>query len=243
MKARCEIVAEAGINHSGDMIKALEMVRTAKLMGADTVKFQLVDPNFYPEGTELYEIFKRTYLSAKDHWILKQEADRIGIKYLCTPSDVNKAMELVEQVGVNRLKVASDSADNDIFLDYMKKTGFEIIISTGGLTDKQKFKTFVEHLADWKERVTVLHCVSKYPCPDKDADLSRITGLGMFFPRVGYSDHTQGIQAAPIAVALGAQIIEKHFKLDEEGVDAPLSLLPGDFWQMVKLIRNAESML
>ena len=239
-----EIIAECGINHGGSLQTALAMVHKAKSVGADTVKFQLVDPDFYKQGTELYNIFKECWLPPSDHYKLKREAEKIGINYLCTPSDVNMAKALVEAVGVKRLKIASDSAKDLKLIQYVEQNRLPYLISTGHIGSANDVIEWSKNLTP--EYATILHCVSKYPCPEKDAQLGTINDLVRnLYPEynIGYSDHTSTLIPAVVAVGAGANVIEKHFKLDTKCVDASLSLFPDDFERMVNLIRQTEKML
>ena len=244
MAEKIEIIAEVGINHGGSFLKATEMVIQASKTGADTVKFQLVDPNFYEKDSELYNIFKQCFLPIEDHIELKKLAEEYGLNYLCTPSDLNMAKLLIEKVGVKRLKIASDSAKDPELLRYIGKNKIGAIISTGHIESASELLELMVRYKLFQEELTFLHCVSKYPCPEEDANLPKIKELINMIPtKIGYSDHTKSIIAPVIALAWGASLIEKHFKIDEDCVDAPLSLNVNEFTQMVKLIREAEKFL
>lgn len=234
MKNKVEVIAEVGINHNGSRARAEDMILSASLTGADTVKFQLVDPDFYEKDSELYKIFKKCWLSPQKHIILKGLAESVGLKYLCTPQDAKMAKILFEEVGVDRFKIASDGAKDIELLKYIKSTGLPYLISTG-MMDTVDID-YLYSVLDPK-KATVLHCVSKYPCPNKEANLGRIKELLEYFPKVGYSDHTTSITIPARAVKMGATVIEKHFKENEDCVDASLSLNPKDFKKMVDKIR------
>lgn len=246
MKNKVEIIAEIGINHGGDVDKALDMVRSAKEVGADTVKFQLVDPNFYDkndsEEAELYKIFKRTFLAPEVHKQIKEYAMRLGLNYLCTPSDVKMAEALYKTVKVNRFKVASDSAKDSELVRYIEKTNTPYLISRGHIGSANELIQWANDLDP--KLATILHCVSKYPTSDAEANLSDINVLKKVLPhKIGYSDHTTGIYAPVVAVGAGAVVIEKHFMTTGLEIDKDVSLMPYDFEKMVMLIRKAEKLL
>lgn len=243
---KIEIIAEIGINHEGKLEKALDMVRVAKEVGADTVKFQLVDPNFYDknnsEQAELYKIFKRTFLTPEQHKEIKVYANRLGLNYLCTPSDVKMAEALYKIVRVNRIKIASDSAKDSNLVRYVQENKIPYLISRGMIGSANEVIQWANGLDS--KLATILHCVSKYPTPDTEANLSQINMLKKVLPhKIGYSDHTAGIYAPVVAVGAGATIIEKHFMTEGFEVDKAVSLMPYDFEKMVMLIRKAEKYL
>lgn len=243
---RVEVVAEIGINHEGKLEKALDMVRVAKEVGADTVKFQLVDPNFYdknnPEQAELYKIFRRTFIKPEQHKEIKMYANRLGLNYLCTPSDIDMAEALYKIVKVNRIKIASDSAKDTKLVRYVHANKIPYLISTGHIGSANE-------VIQWSKNIdpklgTILHCVSKYPTPDIEADMDSVRKLSQILPHtIGYSDHTQGIYAPIVAIGAGARVIEKHFMTEGFEIDKDVSLMPYDFEKMVMLIRKAEKYL
>jgi sialic acid synthase SpsE len=236
---KIEIIAEAGINHEGNFNVAKDMVLMAKLVGADTVKFQLVDPNFYKKTDPLYKIFKDRWLPITQHKKLKEYADSLGIRYLCTPSDIVMAKALVEEVGVDRIKVASDSAKDMKLVRYIEQKRLPYFISTGEMGS-------LTEILEWSKDInpkfgTIFHCVSEYPCPPHKAKISRLKRMDRVLAhRLGYSDHTTGIYAPILGIGAGAEVIEKHFMVNKGCVDEALSLNVDDFKQMVKIIRKVE---
>ena len=241
-KDRVEIIAECGINTEGNILTALKMIESAKLAGANTVKFQLVNPDFYSEEDPLHKIFKDTYLTPEQHTELKAYCEEVGVNYLCTPSDVEMAKVLVNTVGVKRLKVASDSIKNEELLRYIEENNLECLVSTGMVLTDNFINTYI--VDKWYAiGATILYCVSKYPCLDNELELEKLKEMEVLYPPFGYSDHSDGIMAPVIAVGLGARVIEKHFKITSDCVDANVSIFPDEFSQMVSLIRQVEQML
>ncbi len=245
------IIAEIGNNHEGDFKLAKKLIRLASNAGADAVKFQ----TFVPEKlisisqAERLEQLRRFAFSYKEFEKLYEIALEENILFLSTPFDIESARFLSKIVPA--FKIAS--GDNLFFplLKEVAQTGKSIIMSTGlsSWDEIIKSKNFIEEI--WKSRklkgeLALLHCVSLYPTPFEKADLNKIAELKKIGVTVGYSDHTIGIEAPIIAVALGARIIEKHFTISNDFStfrDHKLSANPDDFSNMVTKIRNSEKML
>lgn len=227
------IIAEAGVNHSGSLREAEALIVAAKRCGADCVKFQLFDAAKLgrPEIAHL-QIGKSDMLG------LKLYADRLGIEFMCTPFDV-EALNFLVSIGVKRLKIGSGSITNAPLLDAAKRSGLPLIVSTG--------MCGLQEIRDAQLRnATILHCTSAYPCPPQDVNLRAMLTIGRLFnTAVGYSDHTDGIDASIAAAALGATVIEKHLTLDRNAVgpDHLSSIAPESFRFMVRAIREIELML
>ncbi len=229
-----EIIAEVGSNYDDELDIALAYVKAAKETGADVIKFQTlrrdkIDPNC-----------KSLELPDKWHYILKAAADEVGIEFMSTPFYL-EAVDLLEDVGVKRYKVSSSDIIYYPLLDRIKETGKPVILSTGAssMLDIQKA---LEHLGD---DVTLLHCVSKYPPNAEDMNLLAIETLKHFGKSVGLSDHSMNYMPAYMAVALGAEIIEKHitFYSKKESPDRSFAMPFVAFKDFVKGIRLAEKML
>jgi len=255
------IVAEAGVNHNGELLKALEMVRVAKDAGADAVKFQtfkaeeiIVDPtqtySYTSQGKDVTEsmlaMFRRLELP-RDAWrTIKAECDKQGIVFLSTPQN-RSDLDLLLDVGVPAVKVGSDDFTNLPLLKSYAKTGLPLILSFG-MADMDEVKRSLEAVgAAAGYPVVLLLCTSQYPTPAADANLARLNTLRATFPSIalGFSDHTQGHTAACVAVALGATVFEKHFTLgrDLPGPDHWFSESPADLRDWVRSIRDAYTML
>ncbi len=255
------IVAEVGINHNGDVERALEMIRVAKDAGCDAVKFQtfkakefINDPSqtytYKSQGREVTEsmlvMFQRYELS-EDSWrAIKDECVRQDIQFISTPQN-RSDLEFLRRLGVPAVKVGSDDFTYIPQLRDFAKSGLPLILSTGmsDLADVQYALDAVGAFDGYP--VILLVCTSQYPTPPSDAHLRRIGTLASAFPGllVGFSDHTQGSQAAVMAAALGAVFFEKHFTLDVNlpGPDHWFSEDPDGLTEWVRAIRNAETML
>ena len=253
------VIAEAGVNHNGDIRTAKKMIDAAVKAGADAVKFQ----TFVPEdlvskkapkadyqksttdaGESQLEMLKKLSLNADVHKELIEHCRKRKIQFLSTPFDMD-SVNLLSSLGLDIFKVPSGEITN---LPYLKKIGSlkkKIIMSTG-MSDMKEIgramKILVEAGAS-KEDITLLHCNTEYPTPFEDVNLLAMVSIRKKFGvKVGYSDHTPGIEAPIAAVALGAVVIEKHFTLDKnaEGPDHRASLEPKELEAMVTAIRNTE---
>jgi N,N'-diacetyllegionaminate synthase len=239
------VIAEIGENHLGDFERAREMIVRAARAGADIVKFQSYrGADVSPEDEER-EWFTQVELTDRAHFELIELARAEGVEFLSAPFTVERARFLVEDLGLRAVKVASSEMLNFGLLDYLDDKIDTAFLSTG-LADLGEVQTAVARLANTRD-VVVMHCVTQYPLADEDANLRAIRTLADAFPerRVGYSDHTIGLLAPVLAVALGASVIEKHFTLDRSlpGTDHVLSVTPPELEQLVRDIRAAETLL
>ena len=227
----CLIVAEAGVNHGGDVETAFRLVDAAKEAGADAVKFQLFNSRALWGDDRIAHL----EISRKHMAGLAQYATQRGIEFMCTPFGVSEVEFLAPLV--KRMKVASGCIGRRDLLQAVAATRLPVILSTGMST----IEDVAVALADLEARdVTLLHCTSAYPCALEDVNLLAMDELAVRFERdVGYSDHTYGILAAIAAAALGAAVIEKHLTLDREapGPDQAASIEPGAFAGMVASVR------
>lgn len=251
---RVFIIAEVGNNHEGDFGRAREMVAAAAQAGADAVKFQTIDPPrlVSAQQTERIAQLSRFKLSHDQFASLAEEARARGILFLSTPFDLDAVRFLSPLVPA--FKVASP--DNTFFplLAAVAATGKPVLLSAGlcGGPELAESVSFLKRqwgageAADVSDRLALLHCVSTYPTPDDQAGLRAIPRLAQHGATPGYSDHTLGVEAAVLSVALGARIVEKHFTLDKtrEGFrDHQLSADPSDMAELVRRVRQAEAML
>lgn len=254
------IIAEAGVNHNGSLELAKKMVTAAKQAGADAVKFQtfiteeLVTKDaqtaqYQRENTgrqeTQFEMLKRLELSYEDYKELKLVCDREGIDFLSTPFDL-ESIEILEKLDVDKFKIPSGEITNYPYLVRIAQTRKPLIVSSGMCTLDEIADALKILGAHGAGKISLLHCTTDYPAPYEDVNLKAMEALrARFGITVGYSDHTQGIEIAIAAVAMGAQIIEKHFTLDRnmEGPDHKASLEPTELEALVRAVRHVEKAL
>jgi len=250
---RVFVVAEIGNNHEGSLSEAKKLVQAAAEAGADAVKFQTIVPGklISADQQDRLQQLKGYTLSLPLFHELHQEAMRAGVLFLSTPFDL-ESVEFLKEL-VPAFKVASGDSNFSGLLRKIASTGKPVMISTGLSDQAEK-----NHLRDffhsaWRSAgqkdpgLALLHCVTEYPTPDERAGLQYLKVLAaMEDITPGYSDHTLGIEAAVLAVGLGARIVEKHFTLDKTKKtfrDHALSADPVDFQALVQRIRRAEAFL
>jgi N,N'-diacetyllegionaminate synthase len=245
------IVAEIGNNHEGDPALAEEMIGLAAESGADAVKLQAIDPSLLvsPLQQERLQQLERFSLSHSDFERLASVAAQEGVEFLLTPFS-SGGVDLVARL-CPAVKVASGDNDHHLLLREVAATGLPILLSTG-MSDLEGVMTTVRTIettwqgADQRPGLVLLHCVSAYPTPYAEANLAAIRTLAGLGHRVGYSDHTLGIEAAVSSVALGARVIEKHFtdRRDRSDFrDHQLSSDPQEFRELVARVRNVEALI
>lgn len=254
------IIAEAGVNHNGNMELAKKMVVKAKEAGADYIKFQTFQPeklvSKYADKAEYQkkttgseesqlEMLKKLALTREDFRELKDYCKEAGIGFISTPFDLD-SIDFLESLDMDFWKIPSGEITNLPYLIKIAKTGRPIVMSTGMCQMEE-----IEDALTWLKKsgageITLLHCNTQYPTPMEDVNLNAMQSLKrQFHLSVGYSDHTQGIEVPIAAAALGAAVIEKHFTLDQtmEGPDHMASLAPEELSAMVRGIRNIEKAL
>ncbi len=254
---RTFIIAEAGVNHNGSLDLAKKLVDVAVEAGADAVKFQtfkadkLVSKSAQKadyqkrttqSGESQYAMIKRLELDEEAHQALISYCASKNILFLSTPFD-HDSIELLHGLGMPIFKIPSGEITNLPYLRHIGGLGKEVILSTGmsSLGEIEDALKVLVHAGVPKEKITVLHATTEYPCPMEDVNLLAMRTIGAAFGvRVGYSDHTQGIEVPIAAVALGASVIEKHFTLDRnmDGPDHKASLEPSELIAMVRAIRQ-----
>lgn len=257
------IIAEAGINHNGSMVLAKKLIDAAIYSGADYIKFQsfktdkLVSRNARQadyqqnniKGTDnsQYSMLKKLELSPNQHFELISYCNDNGIKFFSTAFDID-SINFLAKLKLGLWKIPSGEITN---YPYLKKIALQhepVIISTG-MCDMADIEAALSVLLNFgmnKEQISILHCNTEYPTPMKDVNLRAMNSIAeRFGVKVGYSDHTIGIEVPVAAVALGASIIEKHFTLDRnmEGPDHKASMEPDELKTMVNAIRNIEKAL
>lgn len=254
------IIAEAGVNHNGDLEMAKKMVDAAKEAGADCIKFQtfksenMVSRNaekaeYQKNQTDSYEsqfeMLKKLELPFESFAETKLYCDEKEIEFLSTAFDL-ESIDFLNTLGQKSWKIPSGEITNLPYLIKIANTGKPVILSTG-MSTLEEVKVAVNVLSkNGAPKITLLHCTTEYPAPYEDVNLNAMV---MMFKElslpVGYSDHTEGIEIAIAAAAMGAVIIEKHFTLDcnMEGPDHKASLEPQQFKLMIQSIRNVEKAL
>jgi N-acetylneuraminate synthase len=259
---RTLIIAEAGVNHNGDIAMARALVAAAADAGADLVKFQTFVAGRsiathapkapYQQaagqpGETQYEMVRKLELSRRDHELLIAECGARNIGFLSTAFDV-VSFDLLMSLGIGLVKIPSGEITNLPLLRHAAASGKPMLLSTGmaSLGDIEAALDAIEKAGTPRDRVTILHCNTAYPTPMGDVNLRALCSMRTAFGvATGYSDHTSGIEVAVAAVALGATVIEKHFTLDRTlpGPDHKASLEPGELKAMVAAIRNVEQAL
>lgn len=251
------IIAEMSANHSGSIERAKEIIRAAKESGADCVKIQTYTPDTLTidchnkyfqvengtwEGENLYSLYGKAYTPWEWQKELKEEADRIGIDFFSTPFDTT-SVDFLEELGMEFYKIASFEMIDLPLLRYIASKGKPIIMSTG-MGSKEEIKEALEAIYETgNHQVAILKCSSAYPAISADMHLKTIADMKQRFDiPVGLSDHSMGHLGAATAVALGANIIEKHFCLSRgiENPDSSFSMEPDEFKEMVTQIRQVE---
>lgn len=254
------VIAEAGVNHNGDLKMARAMIDVAVEAGADAVKFQtfqadhLATPGAPKAEYQLrttgdeesqLEMLRRLELSEDAHRELQSYCRERGIIFLSTPFDEG-AVDLLDRLGVPAFKISSGDLTNSPLLEYVASKGRPVILSTG-MSELSEVIEAVSALNNAGcENPVLLHCVTSYPADPADSNLrAMLTMRSAFDLPVGFSDHTEGIDVALAAVALGACVIEKHFTLDRSlpGPDHRASLEPAELRELVRSIRRVESAL
>lgn len=255
------IIAEAGVNHNGSIETAKKMIDAASDAGVDYVKFQTFNAdklvstsakkadyqkrNFTQnEDDSQLSMLQKLELSINDHYELIEYCKRRNVKFFSTAFDLD-SIAFLDSLKLGLWKIPSGEITNYPYLKSIALKHEPVIISTG-MCDMTDIRNAIDVLCQFgltKDKITILHCNTEYPTPFEDVNLSAMKTISEEFGvKVGYSDHTQGIEVPIAAVALGACIIEKHFTLDRhmEGPDHKASLEPGELSEMVKAIRNIE---
>ena len=254
------IIAEAGVNHNGDILIAKKLIDAASYAKADYIKFQsfkadkLVSPiakkaeyqskNMLDNDDFQFNMLKKLELSDKDHIELISYCKKKNIKFFSTAFDVD-GVQYLNSLNPDMFKIPSGELTNLPYLKAVAKTNLPVILSTG-MASLEEVRNSIDVLiknGTSKDEITVLHCNTDYPTSMSDVNLKAMSTMAKSFGlNVGYSDHTLGIEVPIAAVSLGATVIEKHFTLDRSlsGPDHKASLEPEELKKMVESIRNIE---
>ena len=257
---RTLIIAEAGVNHNGDISLAKKLIDVAAEAGVDIVKFQtfkaekLVSKtaakadyqtkNLKNSEISQYEMLRKLELSEQAHFELINYCKKKNIEFLSSAFDI-ESIDFLNNLGIKIFKIPSGEITNYPYLSKIGSLNKKVILSTG-MCNLEEIAAAIEVLTESgtkREEICILHCNSEYPTPMKDVNLNAmLTIRNVFNVSIGYSDHTEGIEIPIAAVALGADVIEKHFTLNKEmdGPDHKASLEPGELKAMVASIRNIE---
>lgn len=258
---RCFVIAEIGVNHNGDMDVARRLIDVAADAGADAAKFQTFRADdLIVEGTQAvayqkkndaeldqYKLLKSLELSFEDHEALVAHCEARGIEFMSTGFDQG-SLRLLVDLGIKRIKIASGEITNTPLVEASAEACLPIVLSTGMATLEEVSESVRTIRASWdalghEGDLIVLHCTSAYPTPLEEVNLAAMETMAKELGEtVGYSDHTTGILVAPLAVAAGAELIEKHITLDRTmvGPDHAASLEPDELKAMVADIRRVE---
>jgi N,N'-diacetyllegionaminate synthase len=253
------IIAEAGVNHNGDLRIAKRLVDSAKEVGADAVKFQTFktedlvtsqaemadyQKQYLKDVTSQYEMIKRLELGFEDFVELKKYCDKKRIQFLSTPHSTSAVAFLAPLLPV--FKIASGDLTNLPFLELVASYSKPIIMSTGMATLEEVGEAMNAIRKKGNNKVILLHCVTNYPASLETINLRAMLTLEKVYGvPVGFSDHTVGFTGSIVAVSLGACVIEKHFTLDRNlpGPDHKASMEPGEFAEFVQVLRSIENAL
>lgn len=254
------IIAEAGVNHNGDIELAKKLIWKAADAGADIIKFQTFSAvslatekaekaEYQKQNTSKQEtqqdMLSRLELSETEHLVLMEECEKAGIDFFSTAFDIPKLSFLNSILKLNLVKVPSGEITNYPYLQKIGSFNKQVLLSTGmaNLSDIEAAISALVTGGANRENITILHCTTQYPAPMESVNLRAMNTIqNAFKTSVGYSDHTVGITIPIAAVAMGATVIEKHLTLDKtmDGPDHNASIEPHEFHQMVQAIRDLE---
>ncbi len=240
---RTYIIAEIGINHRGDINIAKQLIDSAVRSGVDAVKFQTyITEQRAPKGNdEVFKILKDLELPFEAFKELKEYTKQYGVDFFSTPFD-KESVKYLESIGTDLYKIASFDIVNHQLLREVAKTGKPVIMSVG-MSNLDEIEDAYNILKEGTNNIAILHCISSYPTIEKDSNLSNIYKIQERYDCIiGQSDHTNDIKVPIYAAAAGAQILEKHFKIDEsfECIDSPVSITELQMQKLIKEVRGLE---
>jgi len=239
-----KVIAEIGWNHMGNIDLAEHMIQAAAYAGADFVKFQTFSVNRLAPGPwdkdGRRDLYKKAELNEEEHIHLKSICDWLGVKFMSTAFCIEDAKTILKATD-EYVKIPSQESRNRKLLSFCNDYFDNIIMSTGTSNLKEIYNSTT---CVRRAKLTLLHCVSTYPCPPEKANLPRILYLKEFCDRVGYSDHVEGVNAAKVSLEYGVDYIEKHFTTDKKlpGRDNKFAILPEELKSLVFYIKERKLM-
>ena len=240
------IIAEIGINHGGDLNLAKKMIDSVSRTGADAVKFQTyLTEKRVSKDSPIFDILKKCELPFEAFKELQSYSNKLNLDFFSTPFD-SESVEYLESINIDLYKIASFDIGNTDLLEKVAKTNKPIIMSVG-MSNIDEIQNAYNCIKKYNNRIALLHCVSSYPTNESDSNISSIFNLKENFKEciIGQSDHTNDIDVPAFSVSAGAQILEKHFKIDEsmECVDSPVSITELQLKNLVIQTRRIEKIM
>ncbi|MCH7972649.1 MAG: N-acetylneuraminate synthase family protein [Bacteroidetes bacterium] len=239
------IIAEIGLNHGGDLELAKKLIDSAAKTGTDAVKFQTyLTEKRTAADSPIFNVLKKCELPFEAFKQLKEYSDKNNVEFFSTPFDEESAAYL-NSIDVELYKISSFDVVNHNFLRKIASYGKPVIMSVG-MSNTKEIETAFKILSKGTKKIALLHCISAYPTQEEDAMLSNIYELKKKFDcPIGQSDHTYDITVPLYAIAAGAQLIEKHYKIDDgmDCVDAPVSITEKQLTRLVKETRRLEKII
>jgi len=242
-----KLISDACSNHNGSRELMEQMIKCAAETGVDIIKFQSFRADklnkSWPDYQNTYNYYKSVELSWKDHVFIIDKCKKYGIEPLFTAFGIDNA-KFLHKLGLKSVKIASPDANNWGLIDWCLPKFDRILISTG-LHNHQEINDLVNKVYDYREKVTLLHCVSLYPTPLEKVNLFHMAALMKAFPSVGFSDHTLNLDASKISISLGAACVERHFTLDRNmvGKDQVMSSTTEDFEELVAWRKTVQTVM
>ena len=262
LSKKVKIIAEAGVNHNGNMAYAKKLIDKAKLSGADYIKFQTFDPNLItttsseiapyqkkilPNTKNQKKMLSNLSLSRSQYIELANYCKKKKIKFVSSAFDIPSVLFLNKKINIDFFKIPSGEINNIPYLEVLGRFNKKILLSTGmsSLKEIKNAKKVLEKNGTKSKNITIMHCVSDYPTKTKDLNMRFINSIKKISKSVGFSDHSIGYEASMAAVVLGVEFIEKHFTLNKKmkGPDHAISLDVNEFRIFVKKIRIIEELL
>jgi sialic acid synthase SpsE len=239
------IIAEIGINHNGDINLAKKLIKSAARAGVDAVKFQTyLTEKRVPKDSSIFNILKKCELPFESFLELKLYSEKLNVEFFSTPFD-NESVDFLKSIDISLFKIASFDIVNIKLLEKIAKTNKPIILSVG-MSNFSEINKAYKTIRSFNDKIALLHCVSSYPTNENDSNISVINKLKESFDCIiGQSDHTNDIQVPLYSVCCGAQILEKHFMIDEtmDCVDAPVSITERQMKKLVYETRRIEKIM
>ena len=240
------VIAEIGINHGGDMNLAKKMIDSVSRTGADAVKFQTyITEKRVPKDSPIFDILKKCELPFEAFKELQIYSKKLNLDFFSTPFDT-ESVDFLESINVDLYKIASFDIGNMDLLEKVAKTNKPIIMSVG-MSNSDEITNAYNCIKKYNNNIALLHCISAYPTDETDSNISAIFSLRESFKDcvIGQSDHTNDIDVPIYSVCSGAQVLEKHFKIDEsmECIDSPVSITELQLKNLITKTRRVEKIM